>query len=473
MNNRLLIGNAAAVGCLIGCASFANGIACQPVELNYVDLADGAVVSAHPIRQQPMAQVPASESDPAVFVDLDEVIHGNLSGIGGAFNEMGGEAFASLPAAKQKELAEALFSPEKGCGFSLCRTAVGSSDFGLSEYNYSETPDDYDMKHFSIERDVPTVIAFIQAAQAQNDALRIFASPWSPPGWMKVSGSMDGGNENKEQNVLKADPEIYKAYALYFAKYIQGYAKHGVTIERLIIQNEPDMNPSYPGCDMRPDQMAELTFNYIRPAMEKAGLKTELWAGSFRGKRKDAETFMSLEGAGKIDGLGLQYCNTKTFKALREMAPDTKRMHTEGKCENGDNSMAQARRRLGEVAMWLNGGSENYCYWNMVLNESNTSAWGWKQNSLVTIDRSAGTAIYNADFAPMALFSRFIRPGDQSLQVTVPKEMSAIAVRGRDRLVLFLQNEAEQAVTRNVELSTGETYAVELPAQALCAVVFK
>ncbi|MDF7807730.1 hypothetical protein P4E94_09800 [Pontiellaceae bacterium B12219] len=467
-NNLLMTGSAVAAGCLIGCSTIA---AVQPIELNYVKLADGTSVSAHPVQHKKPNIVPVADSNETIVIDVKNVINPNLSGIGGAFNEIGGEAFASLPKTKQKEVAEALFSPTEGCGFSLCRTAVGASDFGLTEYSYSETPDDYEMKHFSVDRDVPTVLAFINAAQAENEELRIFASPWSPPGWMKESGSMDGGDKNKEQNVLKDDPEIYEAYALYFTKYIQAYAKHGVNIERLIIQNETDMNPKYPGCDMKPEQMAELTFDYIQPALKKARLKTELWAGSFRGKRRDAETFMTLPGADQIAGLGLQYCSSKTLKTLRTNYPDTKLMHTEGRCENGRNSMAQARKRLSEVAMWLNGGCENYCYWNIVLNESSESAWGWKQNSLINIDRNAGTVTYNSDFAPMALFSQYIRPGDQSLPVSTPEDVHAIAVRNKDRLVLFLQNDAEQPITRNIELSSGNKYAIELPAQALCAVI--
>ncbi len=460
-------------GVMAGGAALAGNTAPKPAALYYVNLADGAEVTAHPVLTAPLKAAAAAEPADAVEVDLDSVIHPNLSGIGGAFNEIGGEAFAGLSPEKQRELAEALFNPETGSGLTLCRTAVGASDFGLSEYSYSEVADDYEMKHFSIERDVPTVIAFIKAAQAENAGLRIFASPWSPPGWMKKSGSMDGGKTDKANNVLKSDPAIYEAYALYFTKYVQAYAGHGIEIERLIIQNEPDMNPKYPGCDMPPEQMADLTFNYIRPAFEDAGLTTELWAGSFRAMRQDAETFVTINGAEEIDGLGLQYCRTSTFDALRATAPAMPLMHTEGKCNNGRNSMQQARARLGEAAMWLNNGTENYCYWNMVLNESGKSAWGWKQNSLVNVDRDAGTVTYNADFAPISLLSRYIRPGGRSLKVTAPKGKDAIAVKNRDGLVVFVQNNEAAPASQDIVLSSGGTYRIELPANALCAVVFQ
>lgn len=464
----------ALLGCLVGgSVALASKGTVQPTALYFVDLSDGAVVGAHPVQHEVPHVVSVSSEVSSVFVDLSQVLHSQLAGIGGAFNENGGDAFAHLPAPQQQELTSALFSEHNGMGLSFCRTAVGASDFGLSEYSYSETPGDYGMEHFSIDRDIPSVLAFIKAAQLENPALRLFASPWSPPGWMKESGSMDGGNKNVEQNRLRDEPRVYTAYALYFTKYIQAYAAHGVDVDRLLIQNETDMNPKYPGCDMPPDQMAELAFDYIRPAFEAAELQTELWAGTFRGKRKDAETFMTLEGAEEIDGLGLQYCSKNTLNWLRTRYPNTKLMHTEGVCYNGANSMEQARKRFHEVAMWLNGGTENYCYWNMVLNESSSSAWGWKQNSLIKVDRDAGTITYNADFAPISLLSQYIRPGDQSLQVRTNKGIDAIAVQNSQRLVVFLQNDEAESALRTIELSSGEKYNVELPAQALCALVFK
>jgi len=232
----------------------------EPAELNYVHLADGSKVSAQPILTKSLDITPVSTSSDAVVVDLDAVIHPALAGLGGAFNEQGGEAFISLPEAKRSELAEALFNPNTGAGLTLCRTAMGASDFGLGPYSYSEIPNDYAMKHFSVERDTTSVIPFIRAAMEENPDLIIFASPWSPPAWMKENGVMDAGKDNdRSKNALKKDPRIYAAYALYFENYVKAYAQHGVKIDRIIIQNETDMSPPYPGCNMFPDQMAELT----------------------------------------------------------------------------------------------------------------------------------------------------------------------------------------------------------------------
>jgi glucosylceramidase len=441
--------------------------------LKYVDLSDGAEITAQPVKTDIIKLKKIKSSDSTIItIDLNSIVHSNLSGIGGAFNEQGGEAFMTLPEEDRKVLSEALFNPTMGSGFSFCRTAVGASDFGLDAYSYSETAEDYEMKYFSVERDEKSVIPFILAATKENPAMQIFASPWSPPGWMKELGTMDGGEENPSANVLKSDPNIYKAYGLYFSKYVQEYAKRGVRINRLIVQNETDMNPKYPGCDMLPEQMSELISDYIAPQFYQDGIKTEIWAGSFRGKRSDAQNFMKLKDAKDADGVGLQYCGPNVMKELRAKYPDLKMMHTEGRCENGNNTMKQARNRFGEVAFWINGGSENFCYWNIALNEESKSGWDWKQNSLIKIDRKAGEIIYNPDFAPIALLSRYIRPGDKSLKVETPKGSHAIAISNNDRLVVFVQNNEKTAQAKTLMME-GEVYSANIPAESLCALIFE
>jgi glucosylceramidase len=108
----------------------------------------------------------------------------------------------------------------------------------------------------------------------------------------------------------------------------------------------------------------------------------------------------------------------------------------------------------------------------MVLNEEGKSGWGWKQNSLMLIDRQSGEVTYTKDFAPLALLGRFVRPGDQLLKVETSKNIKSLAVRSKERLVVFLENNAETAANRTIEIA-GKKVAVELPAQSLCAFEFK
>jgi len=437
------------------------------VDVHFVSLADTTVVTPNPIQHQSVQSRSIQASDTAIVltVHTDQVICESLTGIGGAFNEQGGEAFMRLPQAERDQLATALFSVENGSGLSFCRTAIGASDFGLGAYSYSEVADDYEMKHFSIDRDKKSVIPFMQAAVHQNPDIKFFASPWSPPGWMKKTGIMDAGDKDKENNVLIDSPEIYKAYALYFAKYFSAYAAEGVKIQRLVVQNEPDISTPYPSCNMTPEQMLELSFDYIQPAFDKAGVDAEIWAGTFRGHRKDAINFIALPGADNIGGIGVQYAPAKQVEEV--VSNDYKVMHTEGVCHRARNNFKEARSRFPEVAGYMNAGTENFCYWNIALNEHSTSGWDWPQNSLVRIDRDAGKVIYNPDFLPMALLGRYIRPGDKSLKVD--SEQTAMAIQNDKGITVFVQNDKATPVT--AQIIVGEqTIGVDLPASALCAV---
>jgi len=137
-------------------------------------------------------------------------------GFGGAVSELGWQALAALDETQRNAFFQRLFGAE-GAGFNWIRLPVGASDFALEEYSFSETPEDYELRNFSIKRDRRGLIPFIQAAKSANPDLRIHASPWSPPGWMKHSGAMAG----QEHSGLRDEPRVLKAYAMYLRKFIE------------------------------------------------------------------------------------------------------------------------------------------------------------------------------------------------------------------------------------------------------------
>lgn len=149
-------------------------------------------------------------------------------------------------------------------------------------------------------------------------------------------------------------------------------------------------------------------------------------------------------------------------------------MHTEGKCYNGDNSMKQAQARWTEVSDYLNGGVENYAYWNMILNETGKSGWNWKQNGLITIDRGTGAVIYNPDYAVMYLVSKFIRPGNVRVAHFTTGEPASVVVKSaKGNYTLVLQNDAETDKIVSIQISDGKIRFVKIPALALAAVVLE
>lgn len=406
------------------------------------------------------------------IVVYPEITFQTIDGIGGAFNEIGGEALMSLPEQARNEVMENLFGLQKGAGFSFCRTAVGASDFGIDAYSYSEKEDDYEMKYFSIAREKNTVLPYIKLAYKFNPKLKLFASPWSPPAWMKYSGYMDRGVEFPDKNYLKDDPKIYKAYALYFSKYIKTYSENGIHIDRLILQNEQDVSTKYPSCVMPPKQMAKFAKDYLRPVFKKHKIKTEIWAGTFRtAGQLDAIKFVNNQSFREsVDGIAIQYTKPRFISDMKDLFIGVNMMHSEGKCFNGDNSVDQAKSRLAEVASYINFGSPNYCYWNMILNETGKSGWDWKQNSLINIDRKNQSVTYNPDFATMALMSRFLRPGAKRVASFSRSEL--ISVVKDEKIILLVQNDSDKP--ENYECQIGENKTVvEIPANSLASIILK
>ncbi|WP_159023923.1 hypothetical protein [Formosa sp. L2A11] len=394
-----------------------------------------------------------------------------LEGFGGAFNEIGGEALMVLPKGLQDEVMTNLFSVKNGAGFSFSRTAVGASDFGIDAYSYAEKADDYNMEHFSIAREESTVIPYLQQAFQKNPDMKLFASPWSPPAWMKYSGLMDQGEDFPEKNKLKDESKIYEAYALYFSKYIQAYADKGITVDRLIIQNENDANTKYPSNDMSVAQMSKFTKNYLRPQFEKDNIDTEIWAGTFRthGRLDAIELAGSKENSALFDGIGIQYTGAVYINQMKDLAPNVHYMHTEGRCENGKNTWGQASKRLGEISSYINNGIPNYCYWNMILNETTESGWDWKQNSLINIDRQTKKVTYNPDYAVIAFMSKYLVPGAKRIANYAKEDV--ISVKYNGKLYVLVQNKNEKSQVYECQIGESESKKVEVPNQSLAVII--
>ncbi len=175
-------------------------------------------------------------------VCLDErVTYQEIEGFGGAFTEAAAVTLGKIPAEKREEVLRAYFDPKAGHGYSLCRTHINSCDFALGNYAYCEEDGDFDLRSFSIERDRQALVPMIRRAlEISGNGFKLFASPWSPPAWMKTTGRMNRGG--------KLRPECRDVWARYYARYIREYEKEGVPIWGLTVQNEPEAVQPWDSC---------------------------------------------------------------------------------------------------------------------------------------------------------------------------------------------------------------------------------
>ncbi|MDQ0196586.1 glycoside hydrolase family 30 protein [Paenibacillus wynnii] len=172
-----------------------------------------------------------------------------------------------LNATKRAEVMEKLFG-SSGIRLSVLRQPIGSSDFAWSAYTYDDVAGDTSLSQFSISRDLPYIVPMVKAAIAKNPNIKVFASPWSAPAWMKYSNSLNTGK-------LKA--ENYQTYADYFKKYIQAYQAQGIPIYAVTPQNEPKYETSaYPSMGMSEQDEVGFIGDYLGPTLRNAGINTKI-----------------------------------------------------------------------------------------------------------------------------------------------------------------------------------------------------
>lgn len=339
-----------------------------------------------------------------------------IEGFGGCFNELGWIALSKIDEETRNKILDEIFLPNKGLNFNFCRIPIGANDYAAEWYSYNETPGDYDMKYFSIERDYLYLIPYIKEAQKRNPHLKFFASPWSPPTWLKFPRAYNFGT-------LIWKKEILIAYALYFLKFIKAYEKEGIKISQIHIQNEPMSTQKFPSCIWTGEQLREFIRDYIGPLFEKEGVDTKIWLGTLNGPEVD-ERFLytryddyanlvlsDAEARKYIEGVSYQWAGKYAIQQTHESWPEIKLMQSENECGDGENTWEYARYIFELFRHYFNNGVSYYIYWNMVLEPKGMSTWGWKQNSLITINSSDKNVIYNPEFYVMKHFSHFIKPG--------------------------------------------------------------
>ena len=206
---------------------------------------------------------------PVVKIDPDKKYQ-KVLGFGGAFTDASCYLINNLDKDARNEVMKDLFS-EKGMGFNVGRLTVAQCDFGRVVYSYNDTPEDVEMKNFSIDPDRECMLPVVKQACDINEDLYLLSSPWSPPGWMKTGGLMTGGWMREK---------YLGAYALYYMKYIQEYAKAGIKIKAITSQNESetDQLSLMPAAYWHPEIEMAFLRDHLAPLLKKNGLgDIEFW----------------------------------------------------------------------------------------------------------------------------------------------------------------------------------------------------
>ncbi|NIE81756.1 glycoside hydrolase family 30 beta sandwich domain-containing protein [Asaia sp. As-1742] len=405
-----------------------------------------------------------------------------IKGFGACFSELGWNALTKATPDDRKAAFHQLFSPGVGANLSICRAPIGANDFAVDWYSYDETSNDFWMEHFSIERDKRAIIPFIHSAQAENPHLQLWASPWSPPTWMKynhhyaTSLSLPGWPQNglkpdqvgiEGKDLFIQEARYFSAYAMYFEKYVLAYREAGIPIFAIMPQNEFNSKGPYPSCCWTPEGLARLV-TYLYPRLEPLNVK--IYFGTFERPYENLfERFVdNLHVGNMVAGVGMQWAGKGAIAALHHEHPDLDLIQSEAECGDGRNDWRYCRYIWRLMLHFFNNGVSVYDYWNIALENDAASTWGWKQNSLITVNSSSGAITYNYEYYLLKHFSHFIRPDAVRFEaISWTGYDNALAFLNKDRtVVLILHNDMSSPMPVRIRLSDEQVLQAELPSDS-------
>ena len=459
------------------------------------------------ISQQEIASS-AGNTDAEVFIDKTQQV---IDGFGSCFNELGWTSLSKLSGTDRESIMNELFAPGVGANFTICRMPVAANDFALNWYSYNETDGDFEMENFSIDNDKKTLVPFIKNAKQYNPDIKIWASPWSPPSWMKYNkhyastsssrmanlavmyaeqrkaqgdtAALGGffanvGNplyqndlpldrEGKEGTDMFIQEDKYlQAYALYFSNFIENYKNEGIDIFAIMPQNEFNSAQIFPSCCWTAAGLANFIGSYLGPAMEKLGV-TVYFGTMERPNEALVDTILQDPEASKyVKGVGFQWAGKDALPGLNKRYPDLAMFQTEQECGDGKNDWAGAMHSWDLMKHYLNNGVSVYEYWNTSLLEGGVSRWGWEQNSLVVVDSESRSYRYSYEYYIMKHASHYVLPGAQKLK-TDGKYNDLLAFKNPDgSIIVIAGNQDEKSKAVNIKIGNSFISPV-LPAKSL------
>jgi glucosylceramidase len=406
-------------------------------------------------------------------------------GFGGAFNELGWSDLSLLIPA-DRDLAINLLYGADGARFTFGRIPIGASDYAIDRYTDDEVASGTDpqLASFSIDRDMQSLIPYVKAAQAVKGNIRFWASPWTPPTWMK-QGPFSAGNMVTafDGGTLKTDAATMQAFAQYLIAFVQAYALQGITVEAISAQNEPNYTGTYPTCGWSPGPYTTFIGQYLGPAVAAAGLSTKIMLGTFNGGGSDRSIVGSVMGdavaRSYIDVLGYQWGMQSDVAGARNY--DLPVWQTEHRCGNypwmtpfnasmAPNDQAYAVESWGLIRDWIKAGVTAYSAWNMVLDTVGVgidSTRVWPQDALLVVDTSARKLIITPAYYVFRHVSEFAAPG---AKVVATSGGDALAFKNPDGSLVAVLHNAGSAQMTTVALA-GKKLRFAMPADGWATVV--
>lgn len=365
---------------------------------------------------------------------------------------------------KREEVMESLFGPT-GIGLSMLRQTLGASDFNLATYSYNDGEEDPELTRFSIEPDRDFILPRVKDALAVNPQIKVMASPWSPPGWMKSSGNLIGGTLLNEH---------YQANADYFVKFIEAYEAEGVPIYAVTPQNEPGYSPAhYPGMILTKNQQIRFIGNFLGPTFREAGLeRVKIVCHDHNYDGLDIpQAILSSSASEYVAGAGFHHYGgpIQAMSTLNSQFPEKGIWFTEGGFGEWNDHFDNIVHEMIEIPRnW----AKAIILWNAALDQKSGPSVIGDHNTnegmlLIRSDRQNDVS-YNGQYFYLGHLSKFVRPG--AVRVKSPSligDLESVAFVNTDgSRALVVANRNHNAKTIKVEWE-GQSFSYAVPARSM------
>jgi glucosylceramidase len=385
----------------------------------------------------------ATTLSPVITINESQVLQ-EIDGFGAALT--GSSAYLinkKMSAAQRNALLNDLFDPSIGIGITYLRVTMGASDFSLSDFTYDDiTPGetDFDLENFTIENDEEDVIPVLQQITDISPDIKIMATPWSAPAWMKTNGDLKGG---------KLKTECYDVYADYFVKYIKAFGEAGITIDAITPQNEPlHFTAGYPCMEMQAADQASFIKSSLGPAFDAADLNTKIIVYDHNWDRADYPLTILNDAAVKSYIAGSAFHayrgDVSAMSTVHNGHPDKGLYFTEisgGSWATNFSDNLQWNMSnifIGTTKNW----SKNALLWNLALDQNNGPQNNGCDNcrGVVTINSAGGDVTRNVEYYSIGHFSKFIRKGAHRIASSISSPVANLD------FVAFMNESGERVI---------------------------
>lgn len=413
------------------------------------------------------------ETEFSVFVNPTKTFQSFL-GIGGAITDASAETFAKLPEDKKQEFIEAYYSKTKGIGYTLARTNINSCDFSSASYTYI-AEGDKELKTFSVDHDKKYRIPLIkEARKSVGSDFVLYASPWSPPAFMKDNKSMLRGG--------KLLPEYYDAWAHYYTKFIKAYEKEGIPVWGISVQNEAMATQRWESCIYTAEEERDFLKNHLGPVMLEQGLgdkKIIVWDHNRDLINQRANTIFNDPAASKFAwGIGFHWYETwaggepmfENVGKVHEAYPSKNLLFTEGCVESFSpskyNYWPNAEKYGRSMINDFNNGAVGWTDWNILLDEKGgPNHVGNFCFAPVHANTKTGQLIYTPTYYYIGHFSKFIKPGAKRISTAASRSqlLSTSFINEDGSIATIVMNTSNKAITYNLIVNSSEAKLKILP----------